>query len=88
METFDEWWARKGRFIDPDTEDVPWFDKRKALAEEAFRAAVAQSGNYVVDDSVFPRNVQFGNGRVVVIRERVDDPGRFYLGIGSRESTI
>ena len=44
METFDEWWARKGRFIDPDTEDVPWFDKRKALAEEAFRAAVAQSG--------------------------------------------
>lgn len=83
METFAEWWNRKGKFIDPDTEDIPWFDKRKALAEEAFRAAVAQSGNYTVDDSVFPRRVQFGNGRVVIVRENTDDPGRFFLGIGS-----
>lgn len=83
METFDEWWSRAGKLIDPDTEDVSWYDKRKGLAQSAFIAAIAQSGNYVVDDSTFPRHVQFGNGRVVVIRERTDDPGRFFLGIGS-----
>jgi hypothetical protein len=38
METFEEWWNRVGRFYDPDTEDVPWFDKRKELAELAFRS--------------------------------------------------
>lgn len=37
-ELFDEWWDKKGRFIDPDTEDVPWFDKRKELSEYAFDA--------------------------------------------------
>jgi hypothetical protein len=83
METFDEWWSRSGKFIDLDTENVSWYDKRKGLAQSAFIAAIAQSGNYVVDDSIFPRRAQFGNGRVVVIREREDDPGRFYLGIGS-----
>lgn len=35
---FDTWWLAEGRFLDPDTEDVPWFDKRKGLAELAFRA--------------------------------------------------
>lgn len=35
---FDEWWESKGKFFDPDTSDVPWFDKRKDLAEYAFRA--------------------------------------------------
>ena len=35
---FEDWWASQGKFIDPDTEDVPWFDKRKGLAEAAYDA--------------------------------------------------
>jgi hypothetical protein len=41
--SFEEWWNKEGRFYDPDTEDVPWFDKRKELAELAFISGVAQS---------------------------------------------
>ena len=33
---FDDWWQADGKFFDPDTEDVPWFDKRKDLAEYAW----------------------------------------------------
>lgn len=36
---FESWWSDHGRFIDPDTEDVDWFDKRKELAGYAFLAA-------------------------------------------------
>ena len=39
---FRNWWNRDGKFYDPDTEDVPWFDKRVFLAERAFDAGVAQ----------------------------------------------
>lgn len=35
---FEEWWESEGKYIDPDFADVPWFDKRKALAEAAFNA--------------------------------------------------
>ena len=35
---FEDWWSTDGRYIDPDTEDVPWFDKRKELAALAFIA--------------------------------------------------
>lgn len=38
--SFDEWWNNEGRFIDPDTSDVPWFDKREALCHAAFEAAI------------------------------------------------
>lgn len=69
METFEQWWTRSGKFIDPDTEDVPWFDKRKSLAEAAFEAAKAQSGNYTANDSVMPDEVTFGNGRIVKIAD-------------------
>jgi hypothetical protein len=41
--SFHDWWTSQGRFIDPDTEDVPWFDKREALAEYAWDAAMRQS---------------------------------------------
>lgn len=64
---FDEWWARVGRSIDPDTSDVPWEDKRRALAEAAFDAAIAQSGNYVANDDTRPTTVIFANGRAVRI---------------------
>lgn len=37
--TFDDWWMLDGRYIDPDTSDVPWFHKRKELAALAFLAA-------------------------------------------------
>ena len=33
-----EWWTKEGRFIDPDTDDVPWADKRGELAQMAFLA--------------------------------------------------
>ena len=36
--TFDDWWAADGQYLDPDTSDVPWFDKRRALAEYAYNA--------------------------------------------------
>ncbi|MCU1301988.1 MAG: hypothetical protein JWQ87_2272 [Candidatus Sulfotelmatobacter sp.] len=34
---FDAWWAKDGRYYDPDTSDVPWYDKRKGLAEYAYQ---------------------------------------------------
>jgi hypothetical protein len=38
--SFDKWWVDDGSFIDPDTDDVPWFDKRKELCWCAFRDAI------------------------------------------------
>jgi hypothetical protein len=35
---FDLWWDTVGRFYDPDTDDVSWYDKRKELAAVAFSA--------------------------------------------------
>lgn len=39
------WWRMEGRYIDPDSEDVDWYDKRDALAQMAyiagFKAALA-----------------------------------------------
>jgi Lar family restriction alleviation protein len=66
---FDEWWNRVGQYYDPDTDDVPWFDKRRALAEHAFDAATAQSRNYVANDSTCATEVKFTNGRVVKIAD-------------------
>ncbi len=74
METFDEWWERDGKFFDPDTDDVPWFDTRKFLAEYAFHRAIAQSRNYTADDAVMPEKVTFANGRVVCIADNTQ-PG-------------
>lgn len=63
---FEDWWKRDGAGIDSDP-DVPWFDKRKALAWEAFSFAMAASRNYTADDPVEPEQFTFGNGRVVAI---------------------
>ena len=62
---FEDWWHRDGKFIDPDTADVPWFDKRKGLAAAAFEAAMAMSRNYVADDAVDATQFTFANGRIV-----------------------
>lgn len=35
---FEDWWSTQGRFIDPDMEDVPWYDKREGLAGMAYIA--------------------------------------------------
>jgi hypothetical protein len=43
--TFEKWWQKDGRFYDPDTSDIPWFDKRKELAGYAFAAALSSSGD-------------------------------------------
>lgn len=80
---FDEWWNRVGYSLDPDTEDVSWADKRKGLAQLAFEAAMAQSGNYVADDEVVPREVCFANGRVV----RIACSSRGFLEVGMSERT-
>jgi hypothetical protein len=37
----EEWWRKDGVYIDPDTEDVDWYDKRAELAKIAFMAGVA-----------------------------------------------
>ena len=34
----EEWWRADGVYIDPDTEEVDWFDKRRELAQLAFIA--------------------------------------------------
>ena len=69
METFEQWWERDGKFFDPDTDDVPWFDKRKFLAEYAWARARAQSRNYVADEDTMPEKITFANGRVVWLEE-------------------
>lgn len=33
-----EWWRTEGIYIDPDTEDVDWYDKRAELAQMAYIA--------------------------------------------------
>ncbi len=42
---FEKWWEEAGQYYDPDSSDVPWFDKRKELAREAFNAAVIHCTN-------------------------------------------
>ena len=32
------WWSGEGRYIDPDTDEVDWFDKRCELAQIAYIA--------------------------------------------------
>lgn len=76
--TFGKWWAEDGRFYDPDTEDVSWFDKRKDLAELAYAKGVeigmARSRNYTANSVVRPDRIHFANGRVVRI-VRNTEPG-------------
>ena len=74
MEEFETWLKRTGQ----NTRNVG----AKEFAKAAWEAAKAQSTNYVCDDDTFPRKVTFANGRIVIIRERIYDPGRFYLGVG------
>ena len=72
---FDKWWQEDGRMLDPDTEDVSWFDKRQVLADLAFEAGIkcgmARAANYTADDAEMPERVDFANGRFVRI---VDNP--------------
>ena len=65
---FDEWWKREGNFYDPDTEDVPWFDKRRELARKAFEVATAISTNYIADHEIYPQRITFSNGRIVSMK--------------------
>ena len=75
---FDEWWNREGQFYDPDTEDVPWYDKRKALAEKSWMVAKAMSTNYTADHDTFPQIITFANGRVVGMK----GPGYLFVAPG------
>ena len=84
--TFENWWSTDGRMYDPDTEDVPWFDKRKALAALAFDKGVeigmARSRNYTANSAVDPDRIHFANGRVVKLSR---ETGRLYLTIQEDE---
>jgi hypothetical protein len=84
--TFENWWAQDGRMYDPDTEDVPWFEKRKELAELAFAEGVkigmARSRNYTANSAVDPDRIHFANGRVVKLNR---ETGRLYLSIQEGE---
>lgn len=70
---FDKWWEEDGKFLDPDTSDVSWFDKRKALAQLAFEAGIdcgmARSRNYTANEESMPDAVTFANGRKVTIAD-------------------
>ncbi len=41
LTAFDNWWGKDGKYFDPDTDDVSWFDKRKELAEYAWHRSKA-----------------------------------------------
>jgi hypothetical protein len=79
------WWRRIGNSYDPDTEDVPWYDKRKFLAEKAFDAGVAQSTNYTATEEVHPWQLAFANGRTVSIAFEDGEP---YLEVGLEQQLI
>ena len=82
---FEKWWQEQGRSLDPDTEDVPWFDKREALAHIAFdegvRIGMAQAGDYVGNYPERPSYVEFANGRTVWIE---NGEASTCLGIGHK----
>ena len=42
LAAFDGWWIENGRFHDPDSCDINWFDKRRLLAEYAWANAVRE----------------------------------------------
>lgn len=90
---FDKWWSEEGKGIDPDTSDVPWFDKRKALAELAFEAGVktgmARSTNYVASDVEMPDSVTFANGRTVRIADNPNPNVHLgvYLEVGMKQGS-
>lgn len=71
-DAFDDWWDRVGQSFDPDTSDVPWYDKRRELARKAYKVALAHSRNYVADEEEMPEKITFGNGRIVTIQDNPD----------------
>ena len=89
---FEKWWQEQGRSLDPDTEDVPWYDKREALAHIAFdegvRIGMALAGNYTASDEVAPDFVRFANGRTVQIGEHSGHGLSPYLVIGREEDVM
>lgn len=61
METCEQWLFRTGRM----TANVGALE----LAHAAWKAATAQSRNYVADDVEMPEKITFANGRVVYIAD-------------------
>ena len=89
---FEKWWQEEGRWLDPDTSDVPWFDKRQGLAEMAFEAGIkcgmARAGNYTANTEIDPTVVEFANGRTVSIGALWCSDRPPCLVIGKRESKV
>ena len=44
---FDDWWIADGKFFDPDFSEIPWFDKRKDLAEYAWHRGRASMTTFL-----------------------------------------
>lgn len=76
---FDYWWERCGKSLDPDTEDVSWYDKRKAFAALVFDAAMAIASTYTADDDTDATEFYFADGRIVCVK------ADGYLGIRSKQ---
>jgi hypothetical protein len=83
---FEKWWDEQGRFLDPDTEDVPWYDKREALANLAFdegvKIGMARAGNYTANSAAAPSSLEFANGRTVRIKAMSSPDNAPYLEVG------
>ena len=79
--SFDEWWRADGAYIDPDTSDVPWFDKRQELARLAFeagRAAAAAMDGRVLNPPWIACGYDAAN-HLVCITYNGEGPGCFIL---------
>lgn len=48
--SFEQWWSADGLFIDPDSADIPWYDKRKGLAAEAYFAGLSAGSKQVAEE--------------------------------------
>jgi len=68
---FDKWWQRQNT-VAINT------DSPRDIAEKAWEAAKAQSGNYVADTVEAPHKVTFANGRTV----QVGAGGSLQVGAG------
>ncbi len=84
---FEKWWSEDGKYLDPDTSDVSWYDKREALSHIAFdegiKIGMARAANYTTNDGEEPDVVEFTNGRTVkIIHDLIHG---VYLEIGMKE---
>lgn len=77
---FDDWWEKDGKFYDPDWSDVPWFDKRKDLAEYAWHRSQTELRSTV--------DRLEGAGRNLVEACKLSDSTEFATALASFERAL